>query len=97
MNQGAIILILVVVVLVGAAAAYAYSRKRRSQQLREHFGPEYDRVLGQEKSVSRAEGVLAFREKTRETLEIHSLSSADHVAFADDRSRDGYSGERKFA
>ncbi len=81
-HPAAVILIVATVVIVAAGAAYFYWSKRRSKQLREHFGPEYDRVVGQEKSVRHAEGVLEFREKAREKLEIRPLSRADQVTFA---------------
>ena len=82
MNHPAVIILIVAVVLLAAAAAYFYSRERRSRLLREHFGPEYDRVVGQQKSVRKAEGVLQFREKAHEALEIRPLSRADQAAFA---------------
>jgi hypothetical protein len=67
-------LILLAAVIVGAVLAYSLASRRRSQLLRRRFGPEYDRVLRQEKSVHRAEGVLEFREAARKTLQIHPLS-----------------------
>lgn len=84
MNHPAVIVLIVAVVILVAAAAYFYSRQRRSKLLREHFGPEYDRVVRQERNVRRAEGVLEFREEAREALEIRELSHADQVAFAED-------------
>ena len=66
MNHPAVIVLVVAVVILVAAAAYFYSRQRRSKLLREHFGPEYDRVVRQENNVRRAEGVLEFREQARE-------------------------------
>jgi hypothetical protein len=82
MNHTVLIVLIVAVVILAAAAAYSYSRERRSRLLREHFGPEYDRVVGQQKSVRKAEGVLQFREKARETLEIRPLSHDDQASFA---------------
>jgi|SRR5215467_10050590 len=82
MNRPLVIVIVAVAVILAAAAAYIYSRRRRSQLLRERFGPEYDRLVGQEKSVQRAEGVLQFREKAREKLEIRPLSRAQQADFA---------------
>jgi len=82
MNHPALVIGIVVAALILiAVAAYAYSRQRRTQTLRSRFGPEYDRVVGEEKSVRRAEGVLEFREKKRKTLPIRELSRADQVAF----------------
>jgi hypothetical protein len=77
-----VILIGVAFALVAAVAAWFYSRQRRSRLLRERFGPEYDRVIRQEGNVRRGEGVLEFREKKREKLEIHPLSAAARSDFA---------------
>ncbi|HVI06990.1 MAG TPA: hypothetical protein VND65_01725 [Candidatus Binatia bacterium] len=84
MSQGQIILavIVVVVVVVIAVIAFLASRKRRSQRLREHFGPEYDRVLKQEGDARKAEGVLQFREKRREKLKIIPLTAADRLSYS---------------
>jgi hypothetical protein len=83
MNHPAIlILILIAAVIIAAAVAFSFATRRRSRLLRERFGPEYDRVLGLEKSVHRTEGVLEFREKARETLHIRPLSRQDQEAFA---------------
>jgi hypothetical protein len=82
MNHPAVIILIAAVVILAVVAAYFYSRERRSRLLREHFGPEYDRVVGEQKSVRRAEGVLQFREKARETLEIRPLSGTDQATFA---------------
>jgi hypothetical protein len=82
MNHLAEVVVIVAgLVVLATVAAYFYSRQRRSQLLRRHFGPEYDRVVRQEHSVRRAEGVLEFREQARETLEIRPLSRADQDVF----------------
>src|SRR5262249_9216741 len=49
----------------------------------ERFGPEYDRVVRKEGNVKKGEGVLEFREKKREALPIHPLSSASRQEFGD--------------
>ena len=77
-----VILIGVAFALVAAVAAWFYSRQRRSRLLRERFGPEYDRVIRQEGNIRRGEGVLEFRERRREELEIHPLSAAARNDFA---------------
>ena len=64
-----------------AAIAFVTSRKRRSQKLRERFGPEYDRVLQQEGDARKAEGVLEFRQKHREKFKIRPLSDTDRASF----------------
>src|SRR5207248_1048076 len=57
------------------------TRKRRSQKLREQFGPEYDRVVRSEGDPSKGEQVLEFRQKHREKLKIRQLSPTDRSSF----------------
>jgi protein-S-isoprenylcysteine O-methyltransferase Ste14 len=47
MNQHQLTLVLIAVVAIAAIAVVAFlvEQKRRSQKLRERFGPEYDRVV----------------------------------------------------
>jgi hypothetical protein len=61
-----------VVVLIVIAALLAM-RKRKSAQLKEHFGPEYDRVALEQGDARHAEAVLSQREKRVEKLSIHQL------------------------
>lgn len=82
-NRMAVLVAIVVIAVIGAAAiAFVTSRKRRSQKLKERFGPEYERVLRQEGDSRKAEGVLEFRQKRREKFNIRSLSGADRSSFA---------------
>ena len=81
MNSSLLIVILVIAVVVVAAIAFAIMRKRRSQQLRERFGPEYDRVVRHEGDVRKGEGVLAFREKRHEKFKLRPLSAEDRSSF----------------
>jgi FtsZ-interacting cell division protein ZipA len=76
-----IVLGIIVIVVVVAAIAFVTSRKRRSQRLRERFGPEYQRVLQQEGDVRKAEGVLEFREKRRDNFKTRALPEADKASF----------------
>jgi FtsZ-interacting cell division protein ZipA len=82
-NQIAILVVVVVIaIIVVAAIGYVSSKKRRSQKLRQHFGPEYERVLKQEGDPRKAEGVLEFREKRREKFKIRPLSGSDRQNFS---------------
>lgn len=82
-NRMIVLIAIVVIAVIGAAAiAFVTSRRRRSQKLKEHFGPEYDRVMRQEGDSRKAEGVLEFRQKRREKFNIRSLSAADRSSFA---------------
>jgi len=85
MDQNRMMVVIAVVVIAGIAVAviaFMASRKRRSKQLRERFGPEYDRVVRQEGDPRKAEGVLEFRQKRREKFHIRPLTAADRSSFA---------------
>jgi len=66
----------VAVVLVVAAAVWMAFRKRRSGQLQERFGPEYERAVDEQGGRWKAESELAGRQRRREKLEIRSLDPA---------------------
>lgn len=77
-----VILLVVIAAVVVAALVYMAARKRRSQNLREQFGPEYDRVVKKEGDVNKGERLLEFREKHRKTLDIRPLSPEDQSRFS---------------
>ena len=72
-HQLTIVIAVILAVVVVAVIGFILTRKRRSQQLRERFGPEYDRVLKKEGEVRAAEGVLEMRAKRRAKFQIHPL------------------------
>jgi hypothetical protein len=72
----ALIIAVVVVIAVLAVVGWLFARKRRTKQLRERFGPEYDRVVRKEGDLRKGEGILEFRAKKREQLRIVPLSDA---------------------
>ncbi len=77
-----LVVVVVIAIVVVAALGFVTSRKRRSRKLREHFGPEYERVMKQEGDQRKAEGVLEFREKRREKFKIRPLSDSDRQNFS---------------
>jgi hypothetical protein len=78
-----ILIPLVVIVGIFVAVMVAFTmRRRRSDQLRRRFGPEYDRtVTEQQGDARRAEATLAEREKRVETFPLRPLSPVDHEAY----------------
>jgi FtsZ-interacting cell division protein ZipA len=82
MNSQVVILLVVIAAIAIAAVIFFAARKRRSQNLREQFGPEYDRVVKKEGDVHKGEQTLEFRQKHRKTLEIRPLSAADQNRFS---------------
>ena len=81
-QQMTILVGVIVAVVVVAAVVFFLARKRRSQRLRERFGPEYDRVVRKEGEVRRAESVLEIRAARIEKFEIRPLSGAASADFA---------------
>jgi len=82
MNSSPIMMVVLVVAAIAIAAIlWGIYRKRRSQKLREHFGPEYDRVVRREGDVRKGEGVLAFRDKRHEKFKLRPLSNSDRSSF----------------
>ncbi len=64
------VLVMVAVVIVG----WSLSRRKRSARLKEHFGPEYERTVGELGEPRAAEAELLQREKKRKKLDIIELS-----------------------
>ena len=77
-----IVFVAIAIALVAGLAIWLYVRQHRSKLLRERFGPEYDRVVSQEGNKRRAEGVLEFREKKRDSLKISPLSEASRQDYS---------------
>lgn len=73
----------VIVVAVIAIAARMWSRSRRSEHLREQFGPEYDHTVEEKGDRSKAEAELAAREKRVSKLEIRPLEPAARIGFVE--------------
>ena len=78
------IVLAVVVLAVLALAAAAVARKRRSEQLRDGFGPEYDRVVEDTGDRREAERELAQRQKRHDELEIVPLSDNVRARYAEE-------------
>ena len=72
------------VILIIAVLAWLYVRKRRSTtaDLRQKFGPEYDRAVLKHGSERKAEAKLADREKRVEKLNIRDLDPMEHERFS---------------
>jgi hypothetical protein len=82
MTQNAWIIAAVIVVAVLVVGAIIWSRRRRSEYLREHFGPEYDRAIEAKGDRAKAEAELAERQKRVEKLDIRPLEPAERREFS---------------
>src|SRR5262249_18690393 len=78
-----IVAIAVVAVLVLAAIGVMIARRRRTQHLRDHFGPEYNRTIAEIGNRRVAESELARREERINNLETRPLSLSDKQRFRD--------------
>ena len=81
-NTAKIVVIAIVVIAAIAIVAWLYWRQRRSQTLRDRFGPEYERVVRQEGDRRKAEDILDYRTKRLEKFHIRPLEPAQRSAFA---------------
>jgi hypothetical protein len=80
-----LIALAVAVILTVAVLAWLYVQRRRrstTAEMRQRFGPEYERAVGEQGSERRAEAQLAAREKRVEQLKIHDLDPAKRELFA---------------
>jgi hypothetical protein len=69
-------------VLIVAAIEVRRRNRIRGAELRERFGPEYDRAVEQYGSPARAERELAARTRRVEHLHFRELNQADRARFA---------------
>ena len=53
---------------------WSLSKRRRSTRLQQHFGPEYERTVGELGEQRAAEAELVAREKKRKKLDIVELT-----------------------
>ena len=76
------LLVIVVVVLLVVVGVLLY-RQRQSAQLREGFGPEYDRAVSERGSQSAAEAELRERTDRRRSYDIRPLEPAARDRYAE--------------
>ena len=78
-----VIALAVLLLVLIAVVAVLYIRKRRNAtaELRDKFGPEYDRAVLQHGSERKAQAKLEGREKRVEKLNIRDLDPMEHERF----------------
>jgi hypothetical protein len=84
MTTGQWILLIVVVAVIVALVALLALRRRRRQQLRQQFGPEYERAVEERGDVKAAESDLLDRQRRREQLEIRPLTPEAQTRYAEE-------------
>jgi hypothetical protein len=82
-TQTIMLVVALAVVAVALIALFsARSSKRRHADLKQRFGPEYDRAVEEYGSPARAERELAAREKRVHRQKLHPLSDPDRAQFS---------------
>lgn len=84
MSKTIVILVIVLAVIMLAVigvVSYLQAQKRRSQQLRDRFGPEYDRSLERAGGRRGAESELRSREKRQLKLTLRTLEASQRREF----------------
>ena len=80
------ILIAAIVVIAAIAIAIVVARsansRKRTERLKERFGPEYERTLGETGEQRAAEDELAARQRRRDKLDIVALSPQAREKYA---------------
>lgn len=82
MDTRMLVVLIGVVAILLVTAAVMILRRRKSEQLKQRFGTEYDRAVQEQGDPRRAETVLEERTKRVETFSLRSLSPADREAYA---------------
>jgi FtsZ-interacting cell division protein ZipA len=82
MSNATLIAIIVVIAVIAIIAAVVIARRRRSQHLRSHFGPEYDRTLQMQGNPAKAEAVLLEREERVKKFSLRPLPPVDRERYA---------------
>jgi FtsZ-interacting cell division protein ZipA len=82
MNNTVVLVLVVIVVALVAVGLWLYSQRRRSDELRERFGPEYDRAVHDYGASGKAERALRDRAERVEQLHIRALSPEESARYA---------------
>ena len=80
MDQVTIVAV-VVGVLVLAALAWVVTQRKRSEELRTRYGPEYERTVHEVGDVRRAESELVKRQERVEHLDIRPLHADQRIGY----------------
>ena len=81
MSAAAVVGIIVALIVVGVAAWYMVVQRRRTEDLRARYGPEYARTVNQIGDQRRAEAELVKRQERVDALDIRPLSAEQRGQF----------------
>ena len=78
-----IVAAVVIVVAMAVIVARSVNRRKRSERLKNHFGPEYERAVGEAGDQRAGEKELVARERKRQKLDIVALAPEAHAKYAE--------------
>jgi hypothetical protein len=78
-----IAIIVAVIVVVLGTIAFVILRRRRTEKLRQHFGPEYDRAVAEGGNRRIAESRLEERTERVKKFHIHALTIEERARFSE--------------
>jgi hypothetical protein len=76
----AAVIFAITLVMVGVLSV---TGRRRTERLKKHFGPEYERVVDEAEDQRAGEEELVARERKRQELDIVALSPEAHARYAE--------------
>jgi hypothetical protein len=75
------VVVIILVLLVAVVLGVVLARRRKSTQLQEHFGPEYERAVSSSGDRRAAEAELAERRQRREEFDVRDLDPGERDRF----------------
>lgn len=80
-----VVIAVAVVIVVALAVIFvlSMSSRKRTERLKSHFGPEYDRAVGESGDQSAAEKELIARERKRQKLDVVALAPESQAKYAE--------------
>lgn len=83
METEVLVIIVIVLIIVAVLAVVLAGRRRKSAQIRDRFGPEYDRAVERHGGRREAEQDLTERERRRDKLDIRPLEPEIRKRYVD--------------
>ena len=81
MSTTVIVILIVIIVALVAVGGALYLRQKRSERLREEFGPEYEREVASAASRPEAEKELQARQKRHRMLDVRPLERDERAGY----------------
>lgn len=81
MDQTVVWVAVAILIVVAVGALWFVYEQRRRRGLKEHFGPEYERVVAEEGNERRADRVLSDREARVKKLDLQPLPDSTRETF----------------